>query len=239
LNEQNDIRANQEFDSYIRPYLASAPFILAAIAISFDVGSFYAVDINSFTFFSLSEHILFALEALPIAMVILLVIIVMLPAAQSRFQLKPRVQQPLKGFSKLIVIFCMVTVLIALTAFVLFAFYQIWKTSPVFVLAFIFFVLPVIGVFIIDPRFTQLYLILSAGFLCIAVSFSFGFAFSTGLLINSQQLTTLNLKNKPTLNGRIIRSGERGILFYERQVNVARFIPWETIETIETPVNPQ
>ena len=79
-------------------------------------------------------------------MVILLVIIVMLPAAQSRFQLKPRVQPPLKGFSKVIVNFCMVTVLIALMAFVLFALYQIWKTSPVFVLAFIFFVLPVIGV---------------------------------------------------------------------------------------------
>ena len=172
-------------------------------------------------------------------MVILLVITMVLPAALSRFQPKPRVQPPLKGFSKVIANFCIVTVLIAVMWGVLFALYQFWKISPAFVLIVIFLVLPVIGVGIIDPKFRHLYIILSAGFVCIGVSFLLGFAFGQGLLVNPQQLTTLNLKNKPTLNGRIIRSGERGILFYERQVNVARFIPWAIIETIETPVNPQ
>src|SRR5260370_36792114 len=54
-----------------RPELLSyVPFVYglgAILALSFDVGYFSAVNINWFTFFSLSEHLLFALEALPAA----------------------------------------------------------------------------------------------------------------------------------------------------------------------------
>jgi hypothetical protein len=38
-------------------YLAYIPLLGAAVALSFDVGCFYAIQINLFTMFTLSEHI--------------------------------------------------------------------------------------------------------------------------------------------------------------------------------------
>jgi hypothetical protein len=47
------------------PYLQ--PLIIPAFAFAFNIGYFSAIDIGWFTFFDLSEHIVFALKALPIA----------------------------------------------------------------------------------------------------------------------------------------------------------------------------
>jgi hypothetical protein len=43
------------------------PFVASSFAFAYVVGYFYAFDISWFTFFSLSEHLVFALRALPIA----------------------------------------------------------------------------------------------------------------------------------------------------------------------------
>ena len=56
----------------LQSLLAATSFIAIACALSYDVGYFYAVDISFFTLFSLDEHFLFAIQALPIALVILL-----------------------------------------------------------------------------------------------------------------------------------------------------------------------
>ena len=53
-------------------YLPYLPVLGAAIALTFDVGCFYAIGIDFFTLFSLSEHILFAIQALPIVLVLFL-----------------------------------------------------------------------------------------------------------------------------------------------------------------------
>jgi hypothetical protein len=43
------------------------PLIIPAFALAFNIGYFSAIDIGWFTFFNLSEHVVFALRALPIA----------------------------------------------------------------------------------------------------------------------------------------------------------------------------
>jgi hypothetical protein len=50
----------------------------ATIAVAFNVGYFYSVDISLFTLFSLSEHIVFAIRALPVALAILITFIIVL-----------------------------------------------------------------------------------------------------------------------------------------------------------------
>jgi hypothetical protein len=45
------------------------PVFGTAICVTFDVGYFWGIDINFFTAFSLSEHIVFAIQAVPIAVV--------------------------------------------------------------------------------------------------------------------------------------------------------------------------
>ena len=50
------------------PYI---PLIGLVNAVAFDVGYFWGVDINFFTLFSLSEHLVFAVQAAPLALLIL------------------------------------------------------------------------------------------------------------------------------------------------------------------------
>jgi hypothetical protein len=50
--------------SAVAPYVASV--IAPAFAFSFNVGYFFAIDISWFTFFTLSEHIVFAIKVLPV-----------------------------------------------------------------------------------------------------------------------------------------------------------------------------
>jgi hypothetical protein len=53
-------------------YLAYIPLLGAAVAVTFDLGYFFALNWSFFTLFSLSEHILFAIQAFPIALAIVL-----------------------------------------------------------------------------------------------------------------------------------------------------------------------
>jgi hypothetical protein len=65
-----------EQSSYER-FIPTLPLLGAVIAVTFDVGYFWGVDINYFNFFSLSEHLIFAVQALPFAMILALLILLM------------------------------------------------------------------------------------------------------------------------------------------------------------------
>jgi hypothetical protein len=222
------------YDKYISKYIAYYPLIAVIIATSFDVGCFYAIDISLFTLFSLSEHILFALEALPLAIAILLMIAVFLPAMLSRFKPgQPSSPPPLSWWQKLLFIIIVCGPFVIFLGYII---YDIWRTNPLILLALAFLLLPIVGSFIIDPKFKGLYVSVAALLICLTLSFSFGVAFGVGILTNLQPVTTVKLANEQaTINGRIVRSGERGVLVYEREANLMRFIPWEKISSIETP----
>jgi hypothetical protein len=48
--------------------LITLPILGTALAVTYDVGYFYALDINMFTVFTAAEHITFAMEVLPLAL---------------------------------------------------------------------------------------------------------------------------------------------------------------------------
>jgi hypothetical protein len=72
-NEKFELNATVE---QVTKFLALTTTGAAAIAIAFDLGYFSSLDINMFTLFSLSEHILFSLEALPEAMLFSTILII-------------------------------------------------------------------------------------------------------------------------------------------------------------------
>ncbi len=51
--------------------------------------------------------------------------------------------------------------------------------------------------------------------------------------IFSNRIQTVNLKNKPSIRARIVRSGDRGILLYEPDTDQLRFMLWEAIKSID------
>jgi uncharacterized membrane protein len=60
--------ANKTSNLWKDNYLAYIPLLGAAVAVTFDVGYFFALNLSFFTLFSLSEHILFAIQDNSISM---------------------------------------------------------------------------------------------------------------------------------------------------------------------------
>ncbi len=54
-------------DSAIKYLTFLGPFLASTLAITYDVGFFYGSDISFFTFFSFTEHLVFALQTAPFA----------------------------------------------------------------------------------------------------------------------------------------------------------------------------
>ena len=97
-------------------YLAYIPLLGAAVAVTFDVGYFFALNWSFFTLFSLSEHILFAIQAFPFA---LFVILLMFGVAGIVLN-APVIWQPpaqptkkLRGFQLIVVLVFLVLLVLA------------------------------------------------------------------------------------------------------------------------------
>jgi hypothetical protein len=67
MAETSSSTSAQGFD--FKAVSVAAPLLASSIALFYDVGLFYALDAGFFTFFSISEHLLFALQSLPLALV--------------------------------------------------------------------------------------------------------------------------------------------------------------------------
>lgn len=78
----------------LSPYLTGVAIVLGII---FDLGYFWAIDINFYTFFSIDEHLLFSIEALPFS--ILIVIAAFFIEILSRIE--PKVKSALRSIGVL------------------------------------------------------------------------------------------------------------------------------------------
>src|ERR1700688_3923944 len=70
------------------------PLIGAIIAITYDVGYFFGVDINYFTVFSLAEHLVFALEPVPFAIVMAFCLVSLWTFSSQRQEPKGSLARP-------------------------------------------------------------------------------------------------------------------------------------------------
>jgi cytochrome bd-type quinol oxidase subunit 1 len=79
-------RISKQDDDWFQKLVAIVPMVAPAFAFAFVVGYFFAFDISWFPLFSLSEHIVFAIRALPIAIgaSVAFLISLTLPKLQNR-----------------------------------------------------------------------------------------------------------------------------------------------------------
>src|SRR6476660_1090273 len=83
--EERPVAALPDWIPPPKDFITLVPIFATALAIFYDVGYFYGFDINYFSFFTLNEHIVFALQALPVA---ILVCAISLPQGLWLFQSK-------------------------------------------------------------------------------------------------------------------------------------------------------
>jgi len=225
-------------------YIAYIPLLGAAVALTFDVGCFYAIEINLFTLFSLFEHIVFAIQAFPIALAMLIpmsgMMVVMGREAAASSSNDHDTIRTVPGVTAYIVLIILIVVLITLASFLIAI---ISSTTPELLLVVIELVVLGFGMFFIKISYKRLFITLMAIMITLTISFSFGFGAGRSYLSNnyihnifapSFSGDVIKLKSGEMLSGRIIRSGDRGLLFYDPVSSRLYFLLWVAIGSIET-----
>lgn len=80
------------------------------------------------------------------------------------------------------------------------------------------------------------FLSLSYGFVVMA-SFLIGHMIARSYVSDGGALHTITLKGLDDVSGRIIRSGDKGVLFFDNSSKQINFLKWENIEKLSTKVD--
>ena len=238
--------ANKTSNLWKDSYLAYIPLLGAAVAVTFDVGYFVALNLSFFTLFSLSEHILFAIQAFPIALVVVLFSLIAAGAGilLTAFLLErqppaaPVTPKKLHGVQLVAALVLLVLLVLALLLFVA---YMLYSTPIAIPLAIEMFIGLGGWVFISDP-YRRAFIATGTVLFVLTFSFFVGHIFAASAITTADpnnlfqlKIATINPKSGAPISGRIIRSGERGVLVYDPAADRLRFLLWEGLSSIEAP----
>src|SRR5580692_4765576 len=189
------------------------PILGSAIAIIFDVGYFTGIELNFFTFFSLNEHIVFAFEALPAAIVAASLVGVVLTFSRS-IEVHYKKQKGRWILSSLGVL-CFVGGLVGL---LFFGFY--WSAiSGLFSGFFLYMVTD-------SPNAVRRGLF--AVILVTITAYCLGHHTArTYLLTDTAPTATIHRKTDQPIQAKIIRSGDRGVLYYDQVGKQVSLLRWD------------
>jgi hypothetical protein len=208
----------------VKELLVAIPFLGSAIAVAYDVGFFYGIDIHLFTLFSITEHITFALEALPFAMVIAG------GALTAMRHTSPQPVQRQKSPSLLVKIVAW-TALAGVGALLIgLLIYLLSQTSFWFLAAG--FVIFLLGVRTLNTNnITGVYLWGSFCSLVVALAMLFGVDLGRISLADDMPTHTIRTTDG-LLEVQLIRSGERGVLIHDPKTKQLTLIRWDVIQRI-------
>lgn len=236
MTEDNDA-TNTLWDN---AYIAYIPLLGAAVALTFDVGCFYAIGISFFTLFSLSEHIVFAIQAFPIVLALLIPLSVVLVIMGRGGASMPPPYDPTKvskpsRIAAYVFFFILFLLLISVLGYIL-----VYATAMVLVV--IEFAVVGVAIFFINAPYKRVFIASMAILIVLTIAFILGFAdgrsylakddTSIGSIIPTAS-SVVQLKNGALVSGRIIMSGDRGVLLYDPALDRLRFILRDAIGSIE------
>lgn len=222
--------------------LPSLIYVIALLAITFDVGYFSAIDLNLFTLFSLPEHLLFAFEAIPIAVVLIVFLganYLIVSRGVPRFLERDEIAQkkkrrrfgPTGRLRSRVYLAC--GLIVALGIYV----YLTRNTIGILV-----------GVVSLVPSTVACFELVVAKkqtkygrplllLLAIFVSYIDGFLLAMSYVdvnVYPAFFQQIKLKENQTQSIRIIRSGDNGLLYVDMNSGTIQFRKWDVIEEIST-----
>jgi hypothetical protein len=203
----------------IKDLMTVAPVAAIVLAAMYDFGAFNAVDKSLFTLFSWSDHIVFALEAVFPA----IVIVAALGWSLSKFTFDtPLKYQPRGRLWFLVILFALLTLAIVLKAGGWDNAVMLWGLLGLITLCAMFLRVSLSGVIVAY----------SLGLVFGAYVLGYGNAYETLRLPGEQLLLTTNNQ----MHGRAFRSGERGLLFYDTTTKKMSFLLWSEVKRLETGI---
>lgn len=214
----------------VKDFFVLIPVLGTAIAVTFDVGYFAGIDLNLFTFFSLSEHIVFVLEVFPLSA--LGIVVGTFLAAPSSFADGAIGKAGWRRRLDIIV------TILGVIAAIFFGMYYI--ATVLFVFALATFFLP-------RPSSVLMGLIFLSGFM-IAIAFSIGHdvavnyvhqnSWAAKYLPPQSEPMRIETKGDGVISGWLMRSGERGVLYVNKDRSQVSLLRWDEIKQISVPSHP-
>jgi hypothetical protein len=232
-----------EFGS-LKELAVFVPVLGTAIAITYDVGFFWGLDINYFTLFSLTEHLVFALEALPIALSLSFVstaLFVTFKVADqrdnekiAREMLSLTAQEQLEWLREEMARRRRSALMWAGISLA-------WTIAASFISALLSLIVLVVCVALYTVGLVFYTNILRSPFMVatygvvvsLLTTFAVGIDVQERFVRRGKVAHTVSLEDSE-LKGRIVRAGDRGILFYEPGSQEITFVRWEAVKRIRT-----
>ena len=213
----------EDVSDFKREYLVVLPLFGTTLAISFDVGYFIWLDFDLFNVFSVSEHIAFAMQLVPF---IVGASVVMITCSIAEANLKQG-----KKNNRAELYFLLGLVIIVFGAACYYSFVQTFFMAFGIVVGFVAILIVILIMTLPRDFFEHNILVISAATLLVIGSLVLGVD-TARQQQNSKTYRYLIETNKTELFGRVLRSGERGLLILEESSQAIMLIPWKEIKTI-------
>jgi hypothetical protein len=201
--------------NHLRDYLTFTPILGGVLAVVYDVGYFWALDIHYFFFFSLSEHVVFAMQAIPLALCIfgaLWILVTLDSYIASRFRF------PMAVIGILFAAIALLSVLFGFSWPVIFCVAASWVLTAQFIER--------------TFRFNLVYYV----FFPIVLVFLIGLVNGKSQLEIGHDRFRIQIRNDGLFVGNLVRSGDRGILFSVPANKRIYFRDWSRVFSIESDV---
>jgi hypothetical protein len=219
-------------------YLAVAAPIAFALAALFNLGYLYRYDTAAFSYFSLSEHVVFSVEEFPTVFLALFLTVLSFSLVFGSLSFVPKIGYRVRNFfaetsDKPVPAWQFF--IIAISAPILSAAILRYQ-SGVYIAAILVLILSsviVAGIHVLfKPHVAKI--ATSVVFLAVLafVSFDIGRISAEFQFKKHCNPHSLKLKNGNSLEGRFLRAGEKGVLFFENIQKRTHFIKWDEITEV-------
>jgi hypothetical protein len=234
-----------------RELLVALPILGTTLAITYDVGFFYGIDIGYFTLFSLAEHIVFALEAIPAAFVGALMVpmgifswqlgeralekargpITAETPAEERERIQARLDARQKRMDRWHLSFSVCVLALGILLFII---SKELLFAPAAIVAGLYgltgYVFPPKEYFRNPAYFAGTFYTI----MFIVTAFSLGLFSAHRYVSDSPPTTSIAINGAiGELKGRLIRSGDRGVMFFDTNAKRVDFLMWGNIKGIQ------
>ncbi|QDF40219.1 hypothetical protein FJN17_23070 [Bradyrhizobium symbiodeficiens] len=246
--EQAAIPSGLLGDSALKILTIAGPLLASSLAITYDVGFFAGVGNGFFSFFSLSEHIVFTLQSLPFAIAPVIVLLLWFTSGWYSHRMWNRIRpaegQAARQMSKLELSIVQLDEFVRprrwvrlswLVTTILIMVSSIWtaRYTTGFLLASLLIYLAN------GPDIHKAWRDRSRVFFATCAVASLMLSFLIGLeraakLTNGQSASEVITVDDKSIPARLIRGGERGVLFFSLENKKVRFLRWDSIKQIET-----
>jgi len=217
----------------VKDLAVTIPLFGSGLAITYEVGSFYPLGSNAFGLFSLSEHLLWALAAFPIVLILLGAFVTVhgfVVVQNFRKSLRKRRPDAGRRYKRKIRLF-----IISYVAAGAAAVWMGWNERSAFLIAlgmgsFICAILQFLPFRIKIERYSGMLSLVAIAFL---IAYAVGFDQTRKQLLSG---CTAEFAFKDGIKSAVlVRSGERGALLYDPVRNRFTFDKWEDLKRIDWP----